>query len=258
MSFRSKLHKTCEAIKSHGRKSLSKLAQLTGETKSSVHRQIKKINSRSKITGAEFFETFDGEMWLRRLVLAATLVFGLQGNIGEDRLALFFTIINVTSFVGVSASSMGRLKNKMMKMLQIYQKELQPTLDNLAGHLSIVAGADETFFDRLLILLFMDLISGYICLEEAAENRKATTWNNKTALVRSKFKEILCLASDRAKSLIKFTKDTKIKSIAELYHIQQSIVRLFRYAFAAKRRNLNKQKKTVTKELGKLIKPEFV
>ncbi len=253
MGFRSKISETYEAIKSHGKKSLAKLSQLTHHSKSSTHRQIKKINSRSAMVGADFFETTNGARWLRRLVLAATLVFGLQGNIGADRLALFFDIICITAFIGVSASSMGRLKHKMMEMLQVYQQELQPTLNKLAAHIKIVAGADETFFDRLLILLFMDLGSGYICLEESAENRKATTWDEKTALARSKFKEVLCLVSDRGKSLIKFAKNTKIKSVAELYHMQASVVKLFRYAFAAKRRSLKKQQKATEKELSKLI-----
>ena len=124
MSFRSKINKTYAVIKSRGKKSLAKLSQLTGHSKSSTQRQIKKIKKRSGILGAEFFETEEGSIWLRRLVLAATLVFGLQGNIGAERLALFFEIICVTSFVGHSASSMGRLKNTMMHMLQVYQKEL--------------------------------------------------------------------------------------------------------------------------------------
>jgi len=71
----------------------------------------------------------------------------------------------------------------MMEQIGLYEQELRPTLDKLAADISIVAGADETFFDRLLLLLFMDLSSGYICMEESAENRKATTWGNKTALI---------------------------------------------------------------------------
>ena len=43
MNFKSKINKTYDAIKSHGKKSLAKLAQLTDQTKSSIYRQIKKI-----------------------------------------------------------------------------------------------------------------------------------------------------------------------------------------------------------------------
>jgi len=45
----------------------------------------------------------------------------------------------------------------MMSKLEDYQKELQPALDAIAANINIVAGADETFFERLLILLYMDL-----------------------------------------------------------------------------------------------------
>jgi hypothetical protein len=253
MRFKTKIIHTYEYIKLNGKKSLSKLSKLVNQSKSSLHRQIRVIDNRSNIPGADFFETVQGAIWLRRLVLAATLVFGLQGKVGEDRLSLFCNLICIQAFVGVSASSMGRLKNKMMEQIGLYEQELRPTLDKLAADISIVAGADETFFDRLLLLLFMDLSSGYICMEESAENRKATTWGNKTALVRNKFKEILCLTSDRGRSLIKFSKNATIKSIAELFHMQQSIVRVFRYAFASKRESLEKQKKEAIKELDNLI-----
>ncbi len=36
--------------------------------------------------------------------------------------------------------------------------------------LEIMAGADETFFDDV-VLVMMDLVSGYRVLEEAADNR---------------------------------------------------------------------------------------
>ena len=165
MRFKTKIINTYEYIKLNGKKSLSKLSKLVNQSRSSVHRQIKIIENRSNIPGADFFETAEGAMWLRRLVLAATLVFGLQGKVGEDRLSLFCKLICIQDFVGVSASSMGRLKNKMMEQIGLYEQELRPTLDKLSAEISIVAGADETFFDRLLILLFMDLSSGYICCQ---------------------------------------------------------------------------------------------
>ena len=253
MSFRSKVIKTYETVKSCGKKSLRKISQITKHSKSSTHRQIKKIQSRSNILGASFFETADGALWLRRLVFATILVFGLQGNIGEGRISLFFQIICITAFIGLSARSVGRLKKTMMHMLQKYQSELQPTLDKLAEKIGIVAGADETFFDNLLILLFMELSSGYIFVEESTPNRKSSTWHSVTQSTFNKFKECLCLTSDRAKSLIKFAKMVKTKSIAELFHLQDSTVRLFKFAFASKRRTLQKKQKEAAKELDNLI-----
>ena len=262
MHFRKKVIVTFSAVKSCGKKSLCKLAKLTNYSKSSVHRQMKTIENRSHISGSQFFETEEGMQWLRRLVLASVLIFGLHGNIGAGVMSSFFEAINIIAFIGLSESSVSRLKHKMMEMLQVYQSELQPALNQSALNLNIVTGADETFFERQMILLFMELSSGYILLEEAATNRKASTWDKLTVTARQKFKSVLCLASDRAKSIIKFTKEAKIKSITDLFHMQQSVVKLFRYAFASKLKTLNKSHKKAEDELSTLIKldekPELI
>ena len=174
MHFRKKVIVTFSAVKSCGKKSLCKLAKLTNYSKSSVHRQMKTIENRSHIAGSQFFETEEGMQWLRRLVLASVLIFGLHGNIGAGVMSSFFEAINIIAFIGLSESSVSRLKHKMMEMLQVYQSELQPALNQSALNLNIVTGADETFFERQMILLFMELSSGYILLEEAATNRKVT------------------------------------------------------------------------------------
>ena len=79
MRFKTKIIHTYEYIKLNGKKSLSKLSKLVNQSKSSLHRQTRVIDNRSNIPGADFFETAEGAIWLRRLVLAATLVFGLGG-----------------------------------------------------------------------------------------------------------------------------------------------------------------------------------
>lgn len=253
MSFRSKLNKTYDTIQSHGKKTLRKLSQLTHHSKSSTHRQVSKIAERKNILGAQFFESTEGALWLRRLVVAVILIFGLQGNVGAGRISLFFHVLELTAFIGLSASSISRLKKQMMHYLRSYQQELQPLLDTLAAQIKIVAGADETFFDRLCILLFMDLSSGYIFVEEPSGNRTAETWTSRTDAWRKKFNAVLCLVSDRGKSLLKFADNISTKCISDLYHMQGAVVKVFKYAFNAKRKRLRKQKKQIKKTLDKLI-----
>jgi len=90
-------------------------------------------------------------------------------------------------------------------------------------------------------------------MEQSESNRKAETWCQHTAWIGDKFKNILCLVSDRGKALISLAKTSKVKSIGELYHLQQAVVRLFKFAFASKRRSLEKQEKDIQKEIDKLI-----
>src|SRR5436190_18825071 len=73
-----------------------------------------------------------------------------------------------------------------------------------AGEVRPVIGAvDETFLERMM-LVFMDLVSGYLLFEEVAEDRSYDTWH---ALVEARLEAlgagVLSLVSDRAKALIK-------------------------------------------------------
>ncbi len=66
-----------------------------------------------------------------------------------------------------------------------------------------VIEADETFLPRM-ILVFMDLASGYLLMEEMAVNRTYDTWDG---LVKARLKTlgvgVSDLVRDRAKALIK-------------------------------------------------------
>ena len=220
MHFREKIINTYRTIKATGQRSLQNLAELTGYSKSSTHRQLKKIRSRAHIPGSIFFETADGATWLRTLILAVVLVFGLQANVGADRIALFFELFSIGLFVPASSRTVSRLKTRMMSELETYQKEIQPSLDAASADISIIAGADETFFKRLQILLYMDLGSGFILTEKQASNRRTETWYKNTAEISAQFKSVLCLVSERGKSLISLAKKSDVVSIADLFHIK--------------------------------------
>jgi hypothetical protein len=67
----------------------------------------------------------------------------------------------------------------------------------------IVGTVDETFLPRLM-WVFMDLISGYVLLEEVADDRTYETWyEGVKARLEPMKTHVLYLVSDRAKALIK-------------------------------------------------------
>lgn len=247
MSFRNKVMKTYEVLKNFGEQSLSQLATITGSSKSSVYRQRKTIKKRATQLGAKFFETEEGFQWLLRFLIATLLVFGLQSNVGADRISLFFNLMEVTKFIGTSSASIRRLKVQMMELLNKYEKELLPKMNTAAKNLNLMAGADETFFESLLVLVFMDLPSGFIFLEEQTNGRSFSIWLEHTKSFIGKFKGMLCLVSDRAMALIKLSKHYSCKSIADLFHAQMVIVKLLKFSFSAKHRSLDKKKLEVLK-----------
>ena len=70
------------------------------------------------------------------------------------------------------------------------------------GEIRAVIGAvDETFLQRMM-LVFMDLATGYLLMEQIAADRRYETWFERTNERLSTFgAEVLYLVSDRAKAL---------------------------------------------------------
>jgi hypothetical protein len=67
----------------------------------------------------------------------------------------------------------------------------------------VVGAVDATFLQRMM-LVFMDLATGYLLMEEVATDRSFDTWydraNNRLTMLGT---EVLYMVSDRAKALIK-------------------------------------------------------
>ena len=68
----------------------------------------------------------------------------------------------------------------------------------------VIGAADETFFGNVLILVFMDLSSGYLILEDIADDRSFDTW---LKMLEPRLEQlgmnVQLMVSDRAKALIK-------------------------------------------------------
>lgn len=100
-----------------------------------------------------------------------------------------------------------------------YQAEQERRLGQAGHRLEIIAGADETFFDHV-VWVMMDLVSGYLVLEQVADNRTYDTWQERVqAAVRTVGLEVRYLVSDRAKALIKLAlKGLGCPSVPDLFH----------------------------------------
>jgi hypothetical protein len=90
----------------------------------------------------------------------------------------------------------------------------------------IIGAVDETFLQRMM-LVFMDLTSGYLLMEELAVQRTYDTWDS---LVKARLKtfgvEVSYLVSDRAKALIKLAETgLDCLSIPDLFHLSHELAK---------------------------------
>src|SRR5215216_3746727 len=186
MTFWAKSLRVFNCLCEHGRQSVRQIAHKTGFSKSSVHRLQQAIARRSRYPESWLWETEEGRGWLTRLLAATLYTFGLKRGVGLETISEFFTHLRLATQMGCSPSAlrgvMQALEAAILKTAEGWEQ------DGLVGGevREIIGAVDETFLERM-ILVFMDLATGYLLLEEAADDRTYATWK---ALVEGRLKEL--------------------------------------------------------------------
>jgi len=191
-----------KAIRENGKQSIRRLAERTGLSTSSVQRHLQAIDRRDRDPESWLWATEEGRIWLLRLVVATLFIFGLKRGVGADTISEFFGRLHLEAHVGCSSSALRSLMQRLERtIVETAAAWEQVGVDH--GEIRPIIGAvDETFLQRMR-LVFMDLASGYLVMEEGAVDRTADTWHG---LVQSRLKTlgvtVSSLVSDRAKALI--------------------------------------------------------
>jgi hypothetical protein len=213
-------------IRTHGQQSVRSLAERTGLSKSSVHRHLQTIHRRDGYPESSLWETEAGRTWLIRLVVATLLVFGLKRGVGAETLSEFFGRLHLEAHVGCSPNALRRVMHTLERLILdtaaaweqegVAHGEIRP----------IIGAVDETFLQRMM-LVFMDLASGYLLMEKVAVDRSYDTWYD---CVNARLKTfevgVLYLVSDRAKALVKLAqKGLSCLSIPDLFHLSHDLAK---------------------------------
>jgi len=214
------------SIRQHGQPSIRSLADRTGLSKSSVHRHLQAMDRRDCYPESSFWETEAGHAWLLRLVVATLFVFGLKRGVGAETLSEFFSRLRLDGHIGCSPSAlrsvMHALERHVLDTTTAWEQE------GIAhGEIRPVIGAvDETFLQRMM-LVFMDLATGYLLMEETASDRSFETWFERANERLTMFgTEMWYMVSDRAKALIKLAHTGfRCLSIPDLFHLGHDLAK---------------------------------
>src|SRR5215470_13048729 len=203
MGLWSKSVRIFNSIREHGKQSIRHLARHTGLSKSSVHRQLQAINRRDRYPESSLWETEAGRNWLIRLVVATIFIFGLKRGVGAETISEFFGRLHLEAHMGCSPSALRSVMHNLERI--ILETAAAWEQEGIAhGEIRPVIGAvDETFLQRMM-LVFMDLASGYVLMEAVAVDRSYHTWySGVNELLQTFGIGVLYLVSDWAKVLIK-------------------------------------------------------
>jgi hypothetical protein len=243
----------CNAIREHGKQSIRSLADRTGLSKRSVHRHLQAMAHRDRSPESSLWETEAGRTWLIRLVVATLFVFGLKRGVGAETLSEFFGRLRLDAHVGCSPSAlrhvMHRLERLLLETAAAWEKE------GIAhGEIRPVIGAvDETFLQRMM-LVFMDLATGYLLLEEVATDRSFGTWYDRANDRLTTFgTEVLYVVSDRAKALVKLARTgLGCLSIPDLFHLSHDLAKSYALAIFSRLRQAKRELEQAKQGLEKL------
>jgi hypothetical protein len=226
------------AIREHGHQSIRSLADRTGLSKSSVHRHLQAIDRRDRYPESSFWETEAGRAWLIRLVVATLFMFGLKRGVGAETLSEFFSRLRLEAHVGCSPSALQTVMHLLERLLldtaTAWEKE------GIAhGEIRPVIGAvDETFLQRMM-LVFMDLATGYLLMEEVAADRSFDTWFDRANARLTTFgTEVLSMVSDRAKALSKLAHTgLGCPSVPDVFHLGHDLAKGYALAIFGRLRH---------------------
>ena len=208
--------------------SIRQLAHQSGFSKSSVHRLKQAMEHRDRSPESWLWETEEGRRWCIRLVVATLYTFSLKRGVGVETICEFFVRLRLEMHVGCSPSALRGfvdvLAHAILETAQAWERE-----GIAAGETRPIIGAvDETFLERMM-LVFMDLVSGYLLFEEVAQDRTYGTWHT---LVKARLEAlgvgVFYLVSDRAKALIKLAETgLDCLSIPDVFHLIHDLVKSY-------------------------------
>ena len=241
------------------RGSIRTIGKAIGMSKDKVYRGLAAIDRRDKYPESHLWETEEGQEWLRIMVLAVIYVFGLKGNQGAERMNEFFERIRLDGHIGTSPSSLRSMRHEIEKLLVEFQRtqEAQQREKGQQGR-EIVASGDETWFNEDMLLVLMDLVSGYLIVEEEAKDRSYETWNAKAqARLKELGLRVRHFVSDRGKSLVKLaTAGFGCLAGADIFHAQYGISKWLGRSLYGKLGNATKQLREAKAKLVKLEEKE--
>jgi len=241
------------AIRAHGKQSIRGLADRTGLAKSRVHRHLQAMDRRDRYPESSLWETEAGRTWLIRLMVATLLVFGLTRGVGAETLSEFFGRLHLDAHVGCSPSALRTVMHMRERLL--LETAAAWEKDGIApGEIRPVIGAvDETFLPRLM-LVCMDLASGYVLLEEVPADRSFATWYDRVnARLTTLGTAVLSLVSDRAKALSKLAPTgLGCLSIPDVLHLSHALAKGYALAIFSRLRHARRDLEHATQRLETL------
>jgi hypothetical protein len=190
---------------------------------------------------AEFFQSGPGLAFLHRLVLALHLVCVEVGACGIRLVCLLLKLAGLDRFVGASYGTQQQVNRQVEEAIVAYRQAETARLAKGMPQKAITVTQDETFTGGLC-LVGSEPVSNFILLEQLAQARDQTTWNELMAPALGELNcQVIQSTSDEAPGLLAYVEHhLGAHHSPDLFHVQHELSKAVCAPMATKERAAHK------------------
>ena len=186
---------------------------------------------------ADFFQRGPGLAFFHRLVIAFHLVCVEVGACGIRLVCLFLHLTGLNRFVAASYGAQPQVNLQVEQAMVTYDHDETARLASGMPQKDLTVTQDETFTGGLC-LITMDPESNCIILEQLAQARDQTTWDDLMAPALAPLKcRVIQSTSDEAPGLLAYVEHyLEAHHSPDLFHVQHELVKAVSGPMATKER----------------------
>jgi hypothetical protein len=202
---------------------------------------------------AEFFQSGPGLAFLHRLVIAFHLACVEVGACGIRIVCLFLHLTGLDRFVASSYGAQQRVNSQVEHAIVDYRQSETARLAKDMPQKDITVTQDETFTGGLC-LLTMDPDSNFIILEQLAQARDQSAWNESMEPALAPLNcRVIQSTSDEAPGLLAYVEHyLEAHHSPDLFHVQHELVKAVSGPMATKERAAQKALSEAQEQLERL------
>jgi hypothetical protein len=202
---------------------------------------------------AEFFQSGPGLAFLHRLVIAFHMVCVEVGACGIRLVCLFLNLTGLDRFVAASYGAQQQVNVQVEQAMVTYGQDETARLAPNMPQKDLTVTQDETFTGGLC-LITMDPESNFMILEQPAQARDQTSWNEYMEPALAQFNcRVIQSTSDEAPGLLAYVEHyLEAHHSPDLFHVQHELVKAVSGPMATKERAAHKALTEATEQLERL------
>lgn len=199
----------------------------TGTPRSTLQDRLHAAQDDGLPTGWQpFFESDVGLHFVLRLLVAVLVIFVVRGGCSAELAAEFFEVMHLRRFVAASPTTLRGLLAPILAHTGAWGDAEFTRLAKDMPRREIVLALDENFHWKQMLLVVMDVASGFLFAEKSSTTRDAATWETTVRESLVGFNVCLrALTRDGGDWLCKCARRLDVPSGHDTFHIQYAVCR---------------------------------